>query len=68
MSVDVPPGPALNPGAPKDLFGMLAGTTWDVTPDSDRFLVELSIGTNGTTIATVTDWFEELRRRAPAKK
>jgi serine/threonine-protein kinase len=68
MSVDVPPGPALNPGAPKDLFGMLAGTTWDVTPDSDRFLVELSTGTNGTTIATVTDWFEELRRRAPAKR
>jgi serine/threonine-protein kinase len=68
MSVDIPAGPALNPGAPKDLFGLVIGTTWDVTPDPDRFLVELTSGANGTTIATVTDWFEELRRRAPAKR
>jgi serine/threonine-protein kinase len=68
MSVDIPPGQTLNPGAPKDLFGLVVGTTWDVTPDPDRFLIELTSGTSGTTIATVTDWFEELRRRAPAKR
>jgi serine/threonine-protein kinase len=68
ISVDIPAGPAFNPGAPKDLFGMVVGTTWDITPDPDRFLVELTSGANGTTIATVTDWFEELRRRAPAKR
>ena len=67
-AVAIPPGPALSPGAPQELFQLLTGTTWDVTPDPDRFLVELTSGLSGTTIATVTDWFEELRRRAPAKK
>ena len=70
--VDMPPSSPgageLRPGAPHELFQLLSGTTWDVTPDHDRFLVELTAATGGSTIATVTDWFEELRRRAPAKK
>jgi hypothetical protein len=45
---------------------MFSGTTWDVAPDGQHFLVE-SVG-EGATIATVTNWFDELKRRAPAKK
>jgi len=66
--VDMPRGATLKPGTPRELFHVLSGTTWDVTPDRDRFLVELSASTSGSTIAIVTDWFEELRRRAPVKK
>jgi serine/threonine protein kinase/Tol biopolymer transport system component len=68
MTVEIPPDSALRPGAPQELFQLLSGTTWDVSPDRDRFLVELTSSGNGATIATVTDWFEELARRAPAKK
>ncbi|HZW74795.1 MAG TPA: hypothetical protein VFF43_14695, partial [Caldimonas sp.] len=53
-------------GAPVKLFSMFSGTTWDVAPDGQHFLVE-SVG-EGATIATVTNWFDELKRRAPAKK
>jgi Tol biopolymer transport system component len=67
-SVAIPPGQALSPGAPRELFQLLVGTTWDVTPDPDRFLVELPLSGSGTIFAAVTDWFEELRRRAPVKK
>jgi Tol biopolymer transport system component len=67
-AVAIPPGPVLNPGAPNQVFQLLSGTTWDVTPDPDRLLVELTSDRSGTKIATVTDWFEELRRRAPVKK
>jgi hypothetical protein len=48
-----------------------SGTTWDVAPDGKRFLVELTQVSNaagGSKVAAVTDWFDELRRRAPAKK
>lgn len=42
------------------------GTTWDVAPDSKRFLIELiGAGRNFRTNAVV-NWFDELRRRAPA--
>ena len=69
LSVAMTTSPELVPSAPRELFRYPAGTTWDVTPSQDRFLVE-SIGASdsGSVFATVTDWFEELRRRAPAKK
>jgi Tol biopolymer transport system component len=53
-------------GTPVKLFSMFSGTTWDVAPDGQHFLIE-SVG-EGATIATVTSWFDELKRRAPAKK
>ncbi|MGE5243870.1 MAG: protein kinase domain-containing protein [Betaproteobacteria bacterium] len=56
------------PGTPQELFQLAQGTTWDVTPSPDRFLAELLVGNGGSTIATVTNWFEELRRRAPASR
>ena len=55
-------------GVARELFELPIGSTWDVTIDRDRFLVELKAATAGSTLATVTDWFEELRRRAPGNK
>ncbi len=66
MSVEIPADAVPRPGPPRLLFPLLVGTTWDVTPDRDRFLIELV--PRGVRIATVTNWFEELRRRAPAKQ
>ncbi|MCX6537633.1 MAG: protein kinase [Acidobacteria bacterium] len=68
MVVELLADSALPVGQPRELFQLTAGTTWDVTPDRDRFLVELTVGGRGSALALVTNWFEELRRRAPAKK
>jgi hypothetical protein len=43
-------------------------TTSDITPDRNQFLVELSSRAGGSTLAIVTNWFDELRRRTPARK
>jgi serine/threonine-protein kinase len=68
VSVDIPANDALNPSVPKTVFeGQVFGTTWDVTRDKNRFLVELTSAA-GTHLATVTNWFAELVKRAPAKK
>jgi len=64
-AVPIQPAP-FSAGTPVKLFTMFAGTTWDVAPDGQHFLIE-SVG-EGATIATVTNWFDELKRRAPAKK
>jgi serine/threonine-protein kinase len=63
MSVAIPPGTSLRPGVPTLLFQKRVGTTWDVTPDRNRFLVELA-GDDTTTamFVTVANWTEELRR------
>ncbi len=56
------------PGQPRELFQKVSGTTWDTTPDRNRFLMELPSSTGGSTLATVTNWFEDLRKRvAPGK-
>src|SRR4029079_6038943 len=68
MTVDFTTTQGFRPGEPKELFRQLSTTTWDVSPDKNRFLVELSSRTGGTTLAIVTNWFDELRRRAPARK
>jgi serine/threonine-protein kinase len=67
-SVEIPAANPLQVGTPKVVFQNLVGTTFDVTPDANRFLIELSARSDGTRLATVTNWFEELLRRAPAKK
>ena len=69
MSVTVQTTPTLSISAPKELFRYAPGTTWDVAPDGEHFLVEQASPTGtGAIFAVVTDWFDELRRRAPAKK
>jgi hypothetical protein len=69
-AVDVQTAPAFKVGSPQLVFANTSGTTWDVAPDSKRFLIELTSVSEaaGNRMAVVTDWFEELRRRAPAKK
>jgi dipeptidyl aminopeptidase/acylaminoacyl peptidase len=68
MSVEVTTSPALHLGEPRKLFEFFPGTTWDTTPDKNKFLVELTTSAGGTTLSIVTNWLDELRRRAPAKK
>jgi len=67
MSVDVPAGTVFRAGHPKALFKVTGG--YDVTPDPNRFLVErVPEKSAGTTFVTITDWFEDLRRKVPVKK
>ena len=66
MAVNMPPGVDLRPGMPHLLFRGVVGTTWDVTPDRSRFLVELTPLENASPMVLVTNWFEELRRRTLA--
>jgi hypothetical protein len=68
MAVDVVTTPDFRAGTPRELFRQPSTTTWDITADRDRFLVEISARSTGSTLALVTNWFEELRRRAPARK
>jgi serine/threonine protein kinase/Tol biopolymer transport system component len=66
-AVRVQTAPSLAVSAQTALFQLRTGTTWDPAPD-DRFLVELAGNRDaGTSFATVTNWFDEVRRRAPAK-
>jgi DNA invertase Pin-like site-specific DNA recombinase len=51
---------------PQKLFSVLSGSTFAVAPDGQHFLVETV--QNGAVFVTVTNWFDELRRRAPAKR
>jgi len=68
MSVDIATSPDFRAGTPRELFQQPSTTTWDITSDRNRFLIELSARATGSTLAIVTNWFEELRRRAPARK
>jgi serine/threonine-protein kinase len=52
--------------APQTLFNAIAGTTFGVAPDAQHFLVETI--PSSATIVTVTNWFDELRRKAPVRK
>jgi hypothetical protein len=69
VSADIPANDALRSGVLKVIFeaGGVMGTTWDVTRDKNRFLIELT-SRSGTRLATVTNWFAELVNRAPPKK
>ena len=67
MSVSVASTDALVISVPRALFGMLPPSIWDVAPDG-RFLVEtVPAAQAGSVMVTVTNWFAELRRRAPAR-
>jgi eukaryotic-like serine/threonine-protein kinase len=68
-SAEVQTKPQFHLGVPKLIVKGTFGTTWDVTPDPKRFLVELVGGgePGGRTIVGVNDWFEELKRLVPVK-
>ena len=74
MGVDVATRPTFNAGTPRTLFkrqfyngGMR--TTYDVSPDGQRFLGVQPVEPEKpiTQINVVINWFEELKRLAPAK-
>jgi hypothetical protein len=71
MAVDVAAGPIFRAGHPQALFKMTAANAWfDTTSDATRFLVERVPDklTAMTTFVTITNWFDDLRRRVPVKK
>jgi len=61
MSVAFPAGPSPTPGNPRKLFDIAAGTTFDVFPDDNHFLVEAA----HISMEVIDNWFDELRRRLP---
>ncbi len=72
MVAPIQAGATLQASKPEILFTGVSGTTWDPAPDGKRFLVEQTptdtASAGGATVSIVTDWFEELKRRAPPKK
>jgi Tol biopolymer transport system component len=68
MAVAVTTSPTFKAAQPRKLYEQFLTTTWDTTRDPNRFLVELSSRQDGSTLNIVTNWFEELKRRAPARK
>ena len=68
MSVTIPAGDARAATEPKLVFQRVVGTTFDVTTDRDKFLIELTANTDGSRLNFVTNWFEELNARAKPKK
>jgi serine/threonine-protein kinase len=68
MSVSIPAGDARLATEARELFTHVVGTTFDVTPDRNKFLIELTSNSDGTGLNLVTNWFEELKERAKPKK
>jgi eukaryotic-like serine/threonine-protein kinase len=78
MAVDVTTQPTFSAGKPKVLFEGdylsvaigLTNTAYDVSSDGQRFLMVKQVGqaVSSTQINVVQNWFEELKRRAPAGK
>ncbi len=69
MAVDVSLTPGFRAGTPKVLFEGRYGISYDVAPDGKRFLMTKS-GDEAPArarIHVIVEWFEELRRRAPAR-
>jgi serine/threonine-protein kinase len=66
MAVDVQTAPVFRAGRPQALFKLNGG--YDAMPDGKRFLVQrLPERASTTTFVTVTNWFDDLLRRAPVK-
>lgn len=69
MAVDVETAPAFRAGRPHALFKLPPVGAYDVMPDGKRFLVERAPERVATsTFITVTNWFDDLLRRAPLKR
>ncbi len=74
MVVSVMPGEKLVLGSPKRLFAdqyanpAVKHTSYDVAKDGKRFLMLQGDARNLTTLNVVFNWFEEVKRLAPAGK
>ena len=60
--------PALQLGRPVVLFTLSDTQLNDVTRDGSRGLAWVARAGTPTTLVTVTDWFDELRAKAPASR
>ena len=76
MAVDIATQPSFTAGKPRMLFegryepGPVQLNNYDVSPDGQRFLMlkpSESAEAAPTQINVVLNWFEELKRRVPAK-
>ena len=67
MVVDIALGLQPRFGSPRLLTQNSLGTTFDPAPDGKHFLVELDHGLSQKVISGITDWFSELRQKAPVK-
>jgi hypothetical protein len=75
MAVNVASQPTFNASKPRVLFkGQFDNIPWaanyDVSPDGQRFLMVQAAATTATAsqIHVVLNWFEELKRKVPAKE
>ena len=73
MAVGVSTGSLFRAGTPEALFKLPGKqdffSSLSVTPDPKRFLVQRKVeNASPATLVTVTDWFDELRRKAPVKQ
>ena len=68
MAAAVRSTPSLDIGAPQELFRGFDSLALDVSGDGDRVLVLTGPEGATSTFITITDWFAELRRRAPARE
>jgi len=70
MAVTVDAGTVVRAGAPRKILEQNAGKTWDLAPDGKRFLVQPQATTHAPAqdLIVVTNWFDELRRKAPRSK
>ena len=70
ISVSVQTEPTFSASPPSELFASGFGFAFDTSPDGERFLVvkltDPSPLETGTTLVFVENWFEELKRLAPA--
>ena len=64
-SVSVQTTPSLQLGRPNVLFTMSDTQVSDFTADGSRGIAWLAKGGSPSTFVTVTDWFQELRAKAP---
>ena len=77
MAVETTTAPGFSAGKPRMLFEgqqfltpfPQTGVSYDVSPDGQRFLMikDLEQSTSSTQITVGLNWFEELKRRAPAQ-
>ncbi len=69
MEVTVQARAVFAAGPPTKVVDQYTGRTFDVAPDGKRFLFEPKAGkASSQDLVVVTNWFEELRRKAPPGK
>lgn len=69
MVVAVKTTPKIVTGTPKHLFDVSTYTSFDISPDGDRFLmVRPMVDTSGTRpVVVVENWIDELERLVPTR-